>query len=277
MMGGEDMDYIVESALLTHGIKDLSEDVFRHYWGDDPSKIVWVEKGKLIIGTLERFLPFREKAVAAAREGRMTRRANHFNLDTYLEMEEDAVLTASGALSVCAREGIDAAVTAGIGGFFPELLEDNGKHLWTKGDGPPDVATLTSLDKILISSGPKDMLDYPGTIRFLHEHGVSVCGVKRDIYTGYLFIGEAAELPDMIQDARGMKGPALIINEIDETKRMSDRSILDEAVLCGLETEKRGGYYHPAVNACIEEKTSGYSARLQLAALLDNARLAAKL
>ena len=257
MMGGEDMDYIVESALLTHGIKDLSEDVFRHYWGDDPSKIVWVEKGKLIIGTLERFLPFREKAVAAAREGRMTRRANHFNLDTYLEMEEDAVLTASGALSVCAREGINAAVTAGIGGFFPELLEDNGKHLWTKGDGPPDVATLTSLDKILISSGPKDMLDYPGTIRFLHEHGVSVCGVKRDIYTGYLFIGEA--------------------NEIDETKRMSDRSILDEAVLCGLETEKRGGYYHPAVNAYIEEKTSGYSARLQLAALLENARLAAKL
>ena len=49
MMGGEDMDYIVESALLTHGIKDLSEDVFRHYWGDDPSKIVWVEKGKLIM------------------------------------------------------------------------------------------------------------------------------------------------------------------------------------------------------------------------------------
>lgn len=271
------MNYIVESALLTHGINDLPEDVFRHYWGDDSSEIVWVEKGKLITGTLERFLPFREKAVAAAREGRMTRRANHFNLDTYLEMGEDAVLTASGALSFCAREGIDAAVTAGIGGFFPELLEDNGKHLWTKGDGPPDVATLTSLSKILISSGPKDMLDYPGTIRFLHEHGVRVCGVNRDIYTGYLFIGEAAALPDSMQDARDMKGPALIINEIDEAKRMSDRSILDEAVLCGLETEKRGGYYHPAVNAYIEEKTCGYSARLQLAALLDNARLAAKL
>ena len=69
----------------------------------------------------------------------------------------------------------------------------------------------------------------------------------------------------------------LVINEIPEEQRIADRAILDEAVAYGLEAEKQGGYYHPAVNARIEALTDGASARLQLKALVANARLAAEL
>ena len=290
------MNYLIESALLVHGIKNLDDETILHYWGDLDGQIVWMESGRIVTGGIDRLLDFRRRCREA---GTMPRRANHYNLDKYMEIAADAVLTASGAMSVCARiaDGtadltgsgyrsgdLPAAVTAGIGGFFPEMLEENGSHLWTKGFGPPDVATLDELQVVLVSSGPKDMLDYKGTIRFLDEHGVIVRGVKRDSYSGYIFIGEEAPLPGVISqdeaplsDQGGDGASCLIINEISADLRLSDRSILDAAVEYALEEEKKGGYYHPAVNAKLEELTRGYSARLQLGALTDNARLAAQL
>ena len=290
------MNYLIESALLVHGIRDLDDELILHYWGSESGQIVWMEKGEIVIGDIRQLLDFRNRC---RDEGVIPRRANHYNLDKYAEIGADSVLTASGAMSVCARaadgtltvKGVQtggryAAVTAGIGGFFPGLLEENDSHLWTKGDGPPDVATLTSLNVVLVSSGPKDMLDYAGTIRFLDEHGVKVLGVSRDVFSGYIFIGEEAKLPGVLEGARAdhddlskdaSQESVLIINEIAEEKRISDRGMLDEAVSYALEEEKKGGYYHPAVNAKIEELTHGYSACLQLAALIENAQIAAKL
>ncbi|MBQ4361386.1 MAG: pseudouridine-5'-phosphate glycosidase [Lachnospiraceae bacterium] len=287
------MKYLIESALLVHGIKNLDEQTILHYWDSADGQIVWMEAGEIVTGGIDRLLDFRGRMRA---NGQIPRRANHFNIDKYAEIGADCVMTASGAMSVCAREGIPAAVTAGIGGFFPEILEEAEGILWTRGDGPPDVATLTGLNVVLVASGPKDMLDCPGTIRFLDEHGVHTYGASRNVYTGYLFVGEETCLSPLAGEgsapgadcdsvrmkalsdaARGRDASVLVINEIAEGKRMSDRRILDEAVEFALEEEKKGGYYHPAVNAKIEELTGGYSARLQLAALAANARLAQKL
>lgn len=288
------MHYLVESALLVHGIRGLSNDEIREAWGETDPRIAWMEQGKIMIDGIDRFLDFRarmfegpvrpgtaeprEAALIAKMTGK-TKRVNHFNLDAYADKGADAVLTASGAMSVCAREGIGAAVTAGIGGFFPEMLYGKGEVLVTKGDGPPDVATLTSLPVRLISSGPKDMLDCEGTFRFLEQHGVRSLGVERDIYTGYIFTGEESRLSGRMADKPEQpdKAGILIVNEIPENQRIADRAILDEAVEYGLEAERQGGYYHPAVNARIEALTDRASARLQLHALVQNARLAAGL
>ena len=40
----------------------------------------------------------------------------------------------------------------------------------------------------------------------------------------------------------------LIINEIPSSRRVQDLSILEEAVLSGLEALSEAEYYHPAVN-----------------------------
>ena len=68
------------------------------------------------------------------------------------------------------------------------------------------------------------------------------------------------------------KPPLLIINEIEEDKRVQDRGILVAAVNAGREAEQEGKYYHPAVNGKIDELTGGYSSRIQLEALLKNAK-----
>lgn len=269
------MNYLIESALLIHGIKNIPEDTILKYWNLPHAQIAWMEQGEIKKGDIEQLMDFRRRM---RESGCVPRRANHYNLDEYIKLGADAVLTASGTMSVCTRNGTGTAVTAGIGGFFPEMLEENDGHLWTKGFGPPDVATLVELSTVLVSSGPKDMLDYRGTIRYLDEHKVSVCGVRRRCFSGYMFKGEEAPLPKTLEDAaeeiRKPDRSVLIINEIEPEKRIDNRVILDQAVEYGLEQEKQGGYYHPAVNAKIEELTSGYSALLQLAALLSNAQLA---
>ena len=284
------MNRLIESALLTHGSLSVSTDRLGEIWDGYPAEIVWMEKGRIVIGDMDRFLSFRYDVL---KSGRKTGRLNHFNLDAALDDDNmaDAAMTASGAVSVCAREGIEAAVTAGIGGFFPgELVlskagsEEAGLVPAGKRT-PPDLATLEMLPVTLISSGPKDMLDYGGTIRYLADHGVTVRGLKRDIFTGYLFVGEPAQIPDspgrgaasareaVSAQAGRRTGGALLINEIPEEKRVSDRSILLKAVAYAEEAEKNGAYYHPAVNAKIDELTDGYSAELQLRALLVNARV----
>ena len=270
------MQYLVESALLVHGIKNVSEETILRYWDLPDAPFVWMEKGMVRIGGIDKLMDFRRRM---RESGIIPRRANHFNLDEYMSLGADAVMTASGAMSVCAIEGFGAAVTAGTGGFFPEILADNGTHLTTRGFGPPDVATLTQVPVVLVSSGPKDMLDYAGTIRYLDEHSVFVCGTKRPSYSGYVFVGEEAQLPHMLEEHQGTPPnwsrlhAAFVINEIDADKRLTDRSILEEAVAYGHEAEKAGGYFHPAVNEKLEELTKGYSALLQLAGLLDNAKL----
>lgn len=71
--------------------------------------------------------------------------------------------------------------------------------------------------------------------------------------------------------------PLLIINEIPEKLRVSDRQILTEAIIEGKRAEQEGRYYHPAANGKIDEMTNGYSSEIQLASLLDNARLAGQI
>ena len=285
------MEHIVESELLAHGIRSLSNEEIRKVWGDTHSQIVWMEQGQIIIDGIDRFLEFRKKlfdipvrpGTAAPREAALiagmtgkTRRVTYYNLDIYAEDKADAVLTASGTMSVCAREGIDAAVTAGISGFFPEMLYGSEEVLVTKGDGPPDIAALTALSVTLVSSGLKDMFDHKGTFRFLEQHGVRSIGVNRDCYTGYLFAGDQAALSRSGEPAASDHS-VLIVNEINEEKRIQDRKILDQAIEYGLEAERQGGYYMPVVNDRVDQLTDGQSARIQLQALVDNALLAAEL
>ena len=66
---------------------------------------------------------------------------------------------------------------------------------------------------------------------------------------------------------------ALCLNPIPAEKRIQDRGILEEAVIYGKKQEKQGRYFHPAVNAKIDELTAGRSSEMQLESLAANARL----
>ena len=268
------MKYLTESAFVMHEAAELSDTLIRAVWGDDTAQFVWMQKGRITIGGIEDLLAFRREA------GGPVRLATHVDLERYEKIGADAVLGASGVMSVCVRGGYDAAVSAGISGFFSEKLLEGGALLVSRGSGPPDIAALLEYKTTLLASGFKDVFDYGTTFTFLHQHGVRVLGAKREAYTGYLFTGEPAALTsDGIQVPEGVKRSesTLIINDTDESKRLSKRDLYDQADQFALQEEHAGGYYLEAFDRKLSELTGHYTALLQLAALLANVKLAKNL
>ena len=69
----------------------------------------------------------------------------------------------------------------------------------------------------------------------------------------------------------------LWLNPMPKEKRVQEYCMLEEAVIYGKEQEKQGYYFHPAVNAKIDELTAGRSSEMQLESLAANARFAEEL
>ena len=59
---GDDMEYLVETALLTHGLKSISNTDILDKWTIQKKNIVWVSQGEIKIGDMEEYLFFREHA-----------------------------------------------------------------------------------------------------------------------------------------------------------------------------------------------------------------------
>ena len=253
------MKYLIETALLTHGLRSLSNEYILEHWDLPEASIAWVCRGEIKIGTIKEYLSFRTEAQSAIR-------IDCEILEKALKDGMSGALTASGTMAVCSRMGIPAAVTCGMGG----IGEIKGEELC------PDLPALAEIPVILISAGPKDMLDRQATISWLVSHGVQMIGARRSFCTGYVFTGETVGLQGIL-GTKELSPPLLIIHEIPEEQRIRDREILMKAVEEGRRAQQEGRYFHPAANGKIDQLTAGYSSEIQLRSLLENARLAERL
>ena len=52
------MEYLVETALLTHGLKSISNTDILDKWTIQKKNIVWVSQGEIKIGDMEKYLFF---------------------------------------------------------------------------------------------------------------------------------------------------------------------------------------------------------------------------
>ena len=257
------MQYLVETALLTHGLRSVSQEMLAAAWPFTDSTLCWVEQGKIVRGTMAEYLPFREKNASLIR-------IDCYQLDTALEQGLSGALTASGTMEACHRMGIPLAVSCGIGG----IGDIKGEELC------PDLPALSQIPTALLATAPKDMLDIPATIGWLLDHGVHVAG---DRCTGYLFHSADVTLGESLSDYPTAKeitqaaqnGGLLLLQPMAE--RIEDDSILTHAIVEGKHAEAEGRYFHPAVNGEIDRLTQGRSSVMQLASLIENVRLAASL
>lgn len=103
------MNYLVETALLTHGLRSLSNDYLRKHWTLSKAPIAWVRRGEIKIGSMEEYLSFRTEAQSAIR-------IDCEILEKALAEGLSGALTASGTMAVCRKLGIPMAVTCGMGG-----------------------------------------------------------------------------------------------------------------------------------------------------------------
>ena len=119
------------------------------------------------------------------------------------------------------------------------------------------------------------MINIPQTFTWLRERDVKIFGYHTDYCTGYVFYS-AHEKLDGTFDTVPMErtGKTLLLNPIPMEDRIQDNQILEQAVKEAFEAVKRGEYFHPAANGAIDKLTDGKSSYIQLASIVENAKLA---
>ena len=253
--------FLVETCLLTHGLRSVTDEMLLEAWPKELNSIVWIDRGQVRIGNMEDYIPFRRRAAEVKR----------INCNTYADALKNGIsgaLTASGTMRVCQELGIPLAVTCGMGGL--SAIREEALC--------PDLPALAQMPVSLISAGPKDLVDVKGTIAWLQERGVQVLGTNCDRYTGYIFRSTDVPLDGKLGEALPKPpGKLLIINPIPEEDRIQDLALLQQGIDAGREAEMRGGMFHPAANAAYDELSDGWSSVIQMRNLIANAELARKL
>ena len=252
--------FLVESALLTHGLASVTEETLLARWPAELQNIVWVSRGSVCTGGMAEFLAFRRSEAPALRIDCCT-------LEDSLREGRSGALTASGTMAVCLRCGIPLAVTCGMGG----IGDIRGEELC------PDLPALRDLPVALISTSPKDVVDIPATLRWLRENGVTVLGAGTDRCTGYLLRSTDVPLSGVLQDTLPQESHVLILQGIPEEQRIRELSMLPAAIAEGKEAEQSGAYFHPAANRAFDRMSGGLSSSIQLDSLIRNALLAKRL
>lgn len=244
--------YLAESALLTHGLRSITEDELIRMWPQDSTSIAWMEDGGLRVGGIEDFCRFRKKAQDFDR-------VNYQNYEYYASNGKSGALTASGTMKACEGLGIALAVTCGMGGLM-------------EGQRPEechDLKALANSPVSLLAVSPKDMFDLGGTIKAMEEAGITILGYHSDVCDGYMFEGERVKISGRWREEAPSKN-ILFLRSIKTEERITDKEILSQAFQYGQEQKIQGRSFHPAVNAKIDELTEGYSSRIQLRALIEN-------
>ena len=260
--GNKKLNYLVETALLGHGLQSVDDDLIMSLWTDD-AMLAWVEKGEIRIGSITEFIPSRKQSDNWERlDGKAIINGEY--------KDKNAFLTASATMAVAREIQCPVVVTAGIGGIGDIKSEPLSY----------DLPALAEMKTILVATSPKDMLDITKTLVWLHENGVNTYGYNTEVCNGYIFVLEPRELDKKITeiDLKNIsRGCTLILNPIPEDKRLENLELLQMGISAGKNAENIGSYYHPAANSYFDKSSNGLSSVIQLEALMSNINIAKKI
>lgn len=246
------MRFLIETALLTHGLASVSNEELLAAWPFPEPCLAWMEDGRVRTGSMEEFLPFRDRADEVIR-------VSCHSLDQAAAEKRQGALTASGTMLAASRMGIPAAVTCGMGG----IGDIRGETLC------PDLPAVRDLPVALIAATPKDVVDIGATLRWFRREHVPVYGRYEAFDSGFMAVGERFSL-DGVWDGSFPKAPLLLLNPIPEADRPGTPEMVAEAKAAGKAAEARGEAYHPAANRVFDRASGGLTSRLQLRQLIEN-------
>lgn len=256
---GNNPKFLIETALLTHGLKSIDDAELISNWIPNQGKLAWIDKGKIVIGSLEQYIPFRRRADQLIR-------IDGYSVDKCCDEGLSGTLTASGTMKVAAEMEISLAVTCGMGGIGDIKGEEFCCDLWA----------LKNIPVTLIATSPKDMLNIEDTIKWLLDNDVRILGKNNDTCSGFVFDRKPIRISGIYNNEK-INGKMLLLNEIFKSKRIKSKEILYRAIEAGKRAEHEGKYYHPAANEMIDVLSNGQSSKLQLNSLIANIVWADKL
>jgi pseudouridine-5'-phosphate glycosidase len=272
----------LESTVITHGLPQpqnlqLARDMEKEVRSQSavPATIAILD-GKIHIGLndaqLER-LAFGKTPV---------RKISRRDFGIAIARREDGSTTVAGTLIVAHRVGIRVMATGGIGGV----------HRNAPFDVSSDLPALGATPIVVVCSGAKAILDLPATLETLETMGVPVVGYQTDELPAFysrtsgLPVTVSASSPGEIaaiaraQWEMGISSAILVVNPPPEEVALPYEEVeqVIQAALLDAEQKKiHGAALTPFLLQRVSELSGGVSLRANLALLLSNARLAARI
>lgn len=237
---------LVESALLGHGIVSITNEEILDRMPKDV-ELGWVIDGKLRITTIDEFINYRNIDSWG--------RFNYISLAN--TSNKSGYLTASATMLAAEMHGYEYVISCGIAGICPHI---------NNAETPMDLLALKKSPSKLVATAFKDMIDIDRTKLWLDKNHINFCSTSGKM-DGYLFTHKPI---DILKCDSLKTDSKLILNPIDNLSRIEDISIMEEGFKYGMQQQECGYAYHPAANKYFDEKSNGYSSKIQLRSLIDN-------
>ncbi len=196
----------------------------------------------------------------------------------------DGATTVAATMIVAALAGVRIFATGGIGG-----VHRGAERSW---DVSADLEELGRTEVAVVCAGAKSILDLPKTLEYLETKGVPVIGFGTDEFPAFytsrsgLRLVERADRPEQVARilaatwGLGLGGGVVVANPVPLEHSMDADTIgaaietaLDAAATAGV----KGKDVTPFLLAKVKELTGGESLEANIALVLNNATLAARI
>ncbi len=271
----------LESTVITHGLPqpqnlELARDMEQQVRDQDatPATVALLD-GEIRIG-------LSDEELVRLSESDSVLKVSHRDFATAILKKKNGGTTVAGTMFAAQLAGIKVFATGGIGGVHKE----------SSFDISTDLRALAEIPMIVVCAGAKAILDLPATLEYLETMGVPVVGFQTDEFPAFysresgLNVSVRLDTPKEIADfARahwdlGMRSAVLVTNPVPETEAISQvemEPMILQASTEAIEQGIHGQKLTPFLLGRISELTEGKSLRTNLALLLNNARLAARI
>ncbi len=190
--------------------------------------------------------------------------------------------TVSGTMTVAHAAGIKVFATGGIGGV----------HRGNSFDISSDLPTLARIPMIVVCSGAKAILDIPATKENLETSGVPILGYKTNELPAFYSIHSGFKVDRQVNNAEEIVSiainqwklglsSALLVTVPPPGDLEIPANQIEMQINKALEEAKKNNISGPAITPFllqkVNEKTKGKSMRVNIALLINNARIAAKI
>lgn len=273
----------LESTIITHGMPyprnlEMARDVERAIrdGGAVPATIALMD-GRIHVGLDDAAL----ESLAQARDVMKVSRAD---LAVCLVTRRAGATTVAATMICAARAGIRVFATGGIGGVH-RGVEDTM-------DISADLYELAATPVTVVSAGAKAILDLPRTFEYLETLGVPVIAVGQDAIPAFWSRDSGLPAPLRLDDpaqiaaaarmrrALGLPGGQLVVNPIPpeaEITRAEIMPVVEQALADAATQNITAKAVTPFLLDRIFELTEGRSLTANVALVLSNARLAARI
>ncbi|MBN1241460.1 MAG: pseudouridine-5'-phosphate glycosidase [Spirochaetales bacterium] len=221
---------------------------------------------------------------ALGKAGLAVLKASRRDLPSIVARSLDGATTVAATMIIAELAGIRVFATGGIGGVH--------RGAERSFDISADLEELGRTSVAVVCAGAKSILDLPKTLEYLETRGVPVVGYGTDEFPAFytsrsgLALEERSDSPEDLAAliaakwSLGLSGGVVVANPIPASMSMPEKLIngaIDKALEEMAANGVKGKEVTPFLLAKVKELTGGDSLESNIALVLNNARLAAKL